>query len=506
MFRPRLAPPFRRGLAAALLVGTALGAGLTLPVLSGPALAQDTAIASRPIAGLPGSFADLVEHVSPAVVTITAARQGRDPVIIGQGIPPQMEEFLRRFGVPEIPGLPGPGGPGGPGPRGETQRSLGSGFVIDATGFIVTNRHVIDGAEDVQVTFADGTERKATIVGQDDRTDLALLKVEADKPLPHLIFGDSDRVRPGDWVVAVGNPFGLGGTVTAGIVSARSRTISSNPFDDYIQIDASINRGNSGGPTFNAAGEVIGINTAIFSPNGGSVGIGFAIPANMAKPIIDQLKTDGRVERGWLGVSLQNLTPELAEGLGIDGTKGALIASVTPDSPAAKAGLKPGDVVRKVDGKQVEQTRDLARAVGSVAPDTTLALDLWRDGRNRTLEVKVGTPPGTEQVADAGGSQGEATAADVAGLKLARLDGRLRQQYGLPEDAEGVVIMETTKTLEAPLRPGDVIETVNGKTVGNPGDVSDAVKAAEKEGRRNALLLVRRGDARTFVPLPIKPA
>ncbi|WP_119680887.1 DegQ family serine endoprotease [Indioceanicola profundi] len=492
----RIPTAVRRSLAVALLAGTALGAGLSTYPADAANGNSSAAIAPAPVAGLPGSFAGLVEHVSPAVVTITAARAAEMPDRIARELPPQMEEFLRRFGMPGVPGLPEGG------PRGEQARSLGSGFVIDADGYVVTNRHVIEGADDVTVTFADGTERAATIVGQDDRTDLAVLKVEADKPLPHLTFGDSDKMRPGDWVIAVGNPFGLGGTVTAGIVSARGRAISNNAYDDYIQIDASINRGNSGGPTFNAAGEVIGINTAIFSPNGGSVGIGFAIPANLAKPVIEQLKATGRVERGWLGVSLQGLTPDLAEGLGLKEDKGALIASVNPDSPAEEAGLKAGDVVRTVDGQAVEDTRALARAVGSVAPGTELEMKVWREGREHTIEVAVGAPPGSEQAALPGRGGAEA---DVAGLKLSRLDQRWRQRLSLADDAEGVVVTEVDRTLEQ-LRPGDVIETVNGQSVTDPKQVGEAVKEAEKQGRRNALLLVRRGEARSFVPLPLKRA
>jgi len=481
----------RRAVAAALLAGTALTAGLTLP-----AAARDTAITAQPIQGLPGSFSPLVERVSPAVVTITAARTAPERMQTTE-IPPQLEEFMRRFGLPPdaLPGRPGRPGPGGP--DGGFGRSLGSGFMIDAEGHIVTNRHVVNGADEVTVTLQDGTEMKADVVGEDDRTDLAVLKVEPTKPLPYLTFGDSDAVKPGDWVVAVGNPFGLGGTVTAGIVSARGREINAGPYDDFIQIDASINSGNSGGPTFNAAGEVVGINTAIYSPNGGSVGIGFAIPANLAKGVVDQLKTEGRVERGWLGVSLQGLTPELAESLSLTQPKGALISQVTEESPAAKGGLKAGDVVLKANGQPVDDTRDLARAVAAVKPGKEVELTVWRDGRERTLDVAVGSAPGQDQVASTRGGRAE----EVEGLKLAELDGRWRERLSLDENAAGVVVTDVDGN--ATLRPGDVIETVNGEEVSKPADVRRALDKAKESGRTNALMLVRRGDATAFVPFKI---
>ncbi|HYE52752.1 MAG TPA: DegQ family serine endoprotease [Azospirillaceae bacterium] len=472
------APGPARRLAAALLAATVLVApavGLVAP----PAQAANAALPS---------FADLVERVSPAVVTITAGN--REVPNRMERVPPELGEMLRRFGIPE-------GGPRGPRPQ-----SLGSGFVIDAAGYIVTNRHVIEDADDIKIAFQDGRELSATLVGQDDKTDLALLKVESDKPLPALAFGDSDRIRPGDWVVAVGNPFGLGGTVTAGIVSARGREIGSGPYDDYIQIDASINRGNSGGPTFNADGQVIGINTAIFSPTGGSVGIGFAIPANLAKPVVEQLKATGKVDRGWLGVSLQAVTPELAEGLGLKEAEGALINSVQPNSPAAKAGLRQGDVVLKADGKEIEQSRDLARAIGSVASGTKVSLGVWRGGKVETLAVQVGEQPGSpQQVAKAGEAQGQ----DADGLELASLDATWRQRLGLEDDVSGVVVLDTREDVEG-VREGDVIQSVNNEPVKNPADVAAQLDKARKDGRKSALLLVRRGPQSAFVALPLKAA
>lgn len=487
---PAARPAARRGIAAALLAGTALFGALAVP----------PAVAYVPPTALPaGGFADLVEQVSPAVVTITAVGGGERPE--AADLPPGFEEFLRRFGPPEYQFRRGPQGP-----QREQARSLGSGFVFDPAGFIVTNRHVVEGADEVTVTMQDGKDLKATIVGTDDKTDLAVLKVDAARPLPSLPFADSDKVRVGDVVVAVGNPFGLGGTVTAGIVSARSRNVGNGPFDDYIQLDAAINRGNSGGPTFNAKGEVIGINTLIFSPNGGSVGIGFAIPANLAKPIVEQLKTTGRIERGWLGVSLQAVNQEIADSLGLKEAAGALIASVQPNSPAAGAGLKPGDVVLGAASKPVKETRDLARAVAGVTPGTEVGLTVWRDGKETRIPVKVGEAPDARRnppvVAEGRPQSGQA---EAAGLSLARLDDTWRRRLDLDPGVSGVVVVDVADEVET-VRPGDVILSVNNEPVSAPADVSRQVEAAEKAGRKNALLQVRRGDNTAFVALPVKKA
>lgn len=478
---------FRRNLAMALLAGTALLAPATI----------QTAHAAPAEVMANGGVADLVERVSPAVVTITAA-QTAPARTNARDLPPGFEEFLRRFGVP---GLPGQGGRG-EGRGAPVARALGSGFVFDSAGYVVTNRHVIADADQVTISFSDGTEREAEIIGEDERTDLAVLKVKTDKPLPALKFADSDKVRVGDVAVAVGNPFGLGGTVTAGIVSARSRNIGSGPYDDYLQLDASINSGNSGGPTFNMAGEVIGINTAIFTPNGGSVGIGFAIPSNLAKPVVDALKHDGKVERGWLGVNLQGVTKEFADSLGLAKEGGALIAAVEPKSPAEKAGLKAGDVVLSAGGKPVKDTRDLARQVGQVKPGSKLELAVWRDGKEKTIPVTVEQAPGEPQQRLARTETQKQDGEEVAGLKLSSLTGQWRQRLRLADDATGVVVLDVGDGVEG-LRPGDIITSVNNNAVTQPAEVAAQVKAAAKAGRKNALVQVRRGDATAFLTIPV---
>ncbi|SNT05533.1 MULTISPECIES: DegQ family serine endoprotease [unclassified Azospirillum] len=484
----------RRNMGAALLAGTALLGGF-VPAFAPQAFAAPSEVMEK------GGVADLVERVSPAVVTITAAKNAPDRPVM-RDMPPGFEEFLRRFGVPGLPD--GQGGGNGGGGRAPQARALGSGFVFDASGYVATNRHVIADADEVTVTFQDGTERAAEIVGEDERTDLAVLKVKADKPLAALKFADSDKVRVGDVAIAVGNPFGLGGTVTAGIVSARSRAIGSGPYDDYLQLDASINRGNSGGPTFNMAGDVIGINTAIFSPNGGSVGIGFAIPSNMAKPVLETLKQNGKIDRGWLGVSLQPMTKELADSLGLPKPEGALIAGVEAKSPAEKGGLKAGDVVLSADGKPMKDTRDLARHVGMVNPGAKVDLSVWRDGKARDLKITVAQAPTSpdQRIARGGAAKEEGT--EVAGLKLSSLNDQWRERLQLDEDVSGVVVLDVPGDVEG-LRAGDVIQSVNNTPVAKPADVSAQVSAAAKAGRKNALIQVRRGDASAFLTIPVKP-
>jgi serine protease Do len=356
---------------AALMGATAVGA-------LAPALTPAHAYSVQP-----GGYADLVARVSPAVVYIEVTKKAEAAAFDPADLPPGFEEFARRFGMP-LPGLPG--GPQGEAPQ---MQGVGTGFIISASGDIVTNNHVVDGAEKVTVKLSDGTSLDAKIVGTDPATDLALIRVKAGHDLPFVEWGDSTALRVGQDVVAIGNPFGLGNTVTAGIVSALGRDINSGPFDNYIQTDAAINRGNSGGPLFDAEGRVVGINTAIFSPSGGSVGIGFAVPSETAKQVIADLADDGKVERGWLGVSIQPVTEDIAAALGLDAAKGALISDVTADTPAARAGLKRGDVVTAVDGHAVDSPRDLTRLIAGAKPGTRVTLHFLRAGKPTDLAVTL---------------------------------------------------------------------------------------------------------------------
>ncbi|HUK57843.1 MAG TPA: Do family serine endopeptidase, partial [Stellaceae bacterium] len=390
--------PWHRARLAALAGGVALALG-AMPLLAEttPDRSAAAAAASSAVSALP-SFGPLVKEVMPAVVNISVQmkgdgmvsenqEQGQDQAGPGDNGPMQQfppspfDQFLRRFfqqgpnGVPMMPQGPG---------RME-RMALGSGFIIDPSGYIVTNNHVVENADKVTVVFQDGTKHPAKIIGRDEKTDLALIKIDAPKPLPYVEWGDSNGSHVGDWVLAVGNPFGLGGTVSTGIISARGRDIHEGPYDDFLQIDASINRGNSGGPTFNLQGRVIGINTAIYSPNGGSVGIGFAIPSSLAKPVIEQLKEHGKVERGWLGVQIQEVTPELAKSLGLPKAEGALVADVTAGGPAQKVGIKQGDVILSYDGHDIAKLRDLPLSVAETPVGETAKVEIWRDGKEQNL-------------------------------------------------------------------------------------------------------------------------
>ena len=444
----------------------------------------------------PESFADLAAQALPAVVNVSSTQKVPQDQQM-QDLDEMFRDFLdKREGQPDQQR-----------PRGGT--SLGSGFIIDPAGFIVTNNHVIEDAEEIMVLTHDNEELKATIVGRDEKTDLALLKVESKKPLPYVNWGDSEALRIGDWVMAIGNPFGLGGSVTAGIVSARQRDINSGPYDDYIQTDASINRGNSGGPMFNMDGEVVGINTAIFSPTGGSVGIGFAIPANLAKPIIAQIKEFGKPKRGWLGVRIQTVSPELAEGLRLKEPKGALVASVTKDGPADKAGIKQGDVVLKFDGKEITQMRGLPRIVAETETGKSADVVIWRQGKEVTLKVAVGEL--TEEAEQKTLASVEAPASAIAtidslGLKLSAISDELRKKHQIPADAEGVVVVDVAQTgpaAEKDMRPGDVIAEVDQKAVTLPEDVAQRVKAAQDNGYRVVTLLVNRAGEFQWIALKI---
>ena len=430
-----------------------------------------------------GGFADLVNEVRPAVVSVQVTRAIRPA---GQSRMkwrrPGMEfpEFFRHFrSMPgfAIPDLPRPEG-------------VGSGFIIDGSGIIVTSHHVVKGADSVTVTLQDGRKLEAEVVGVDPKTDLALLEVDAGVVLPVVEFGNSDGARVGDWVVAVGNPFGLGGTVTAGIVSGRGRDIGSGPYDDFLQIDAPINRGNSGGPLFDHTGRVVGVNTAIFSPTGGNVGIGFAIPANVAKPVIESLRIDGKVERGWLGVQIQHIDETMAEALGLEEAKGALVVSVMAGGPAAGAGLRAGDVITSFAGEKLDSMKDLPRILAQIDSGTEVEFEVWRDGGPKTLAATIG-----EQ------GQDMLAAAPTTNRDGARL-GVMLAPRAEPGKA-GVTIAEVAPGSPGArngLRPGDVIVRAGSKTVNDPDDVAGAVRSAASEDKP-VLLLVERGDHRRYVAI-----
>ncbi len=453
-------------------------------------------------------FAQLAARLVGGVVNISttqataspAPKGGPEAQLPAPGAP--LDEFFRDF-------FGDKGAPGGPNPSAPRVASLGSGFVIDPSGLIVTNNHVIANAEQITVTLSDDTTLQAEVIGRDAVSDLALLKVEPKAPLPAATWGDSTKARVGDWVLAIGNPFGLGGTVTAGIISATARDIHSGPYDDFLQTDASINRGNSGGPMFNLAGEVIGINTAIFSPSGGSIGIGFAIPSAFARPIIDQLKATGKVERGWIGARIQPVTEELAEAVGLDHTRGAMIAAVDPASPAAQAKLQPGDVILSYDGKPIDRSRQLPRLVADTAPDALVKLTMWRDGKEQEVELKAAAlnpnrppppPPEPEKPKPP-------PSLDVLGLKVTKLTADLRKQFSLPDAAKGVVITEVPQNGPAAaqgLRPGDLVIAVGHDGVGSLEEVQQRLAAAKKNGHKNILVRVEREGNTRFVALPIE--
>ena len=428
----------------------------------------------------PDSFADLVDTLLPTVVNISTSQKVA-PRPGGE----QAEEFFRelqeRFGEQQ---------------RRRPQTSLGSGFVVDASGVIVTNHHVIAEADEIKVRFSDDTELEATLIGSDEKTDIAVLKVESDKPLPSTKWGRSEKARIGDWVIAIGNPFGLGSSVSAGIVSARQRDINSGPYDDFIQTDAAINKGNSGGPLFNLGGEVIGINSAIYSPSGGSVGIGFSIPSAIAMNIVDQLRKHGEVKRGWLGVRIQNVTDELAEGLRLDDARGALVASVSSGGPAESGGVEQGDVILRFNGREVPKFRNLSRMVAETPVGEEVDVVVWRKGREVVLKVVLGELK-EEQLAAFTPSTGTVDSNEIValGLTLATITPELRERFSLDDKAEGVVITDVLpegNAAKKSLEPGDVIIEVDMESVAGPDDVVDMVDRAKEEGSRVVTLLVHR--------------
>ena len=451
----------------------------------------------------PPDFADLSEALLPAVVNVATGQEVKTPQTAPQ-FPPgsPFEEFFKEFFDQQ-----------GKEPleRGSKPRatSLGSGFVISPDGYIVTNNHVIAGSDDVVVTFSDNVTLEATIVGRDPKTDLAVLKVEPEKPLVHVEWGDSDAARVGNWVIAIGNPFGLGNTVTAGIISALARNINAGPFDDFLQTDASINRGNSGGPLFNMSGLVIGINTAIYSPTGGSVGIGFSVPSNLAQNVIHQLREYGETRRGWLGVRIQTVTEDLAENLSLNRVGGALVASVSPNSPASSAGLKVGDVILTFDGKDVGAMRRLPRIVAETQIDKPVKVEVWREGEVITLDVVVGRlDEGSSPVAATPEKPDEPVLEEVAalGFTVSSLTDEVRRQFNLGADVQGVMVVRvdgSSGAAEKGIRPGDLIIEIAQRKVSSPQDLISTITKQQEDGKSTVLLLVDRQGDLQFVAVRI---
>ncbi|OYW57618.1 MAG: serine protease [Rhizobiales bacterium 17-65-6] len=479
-------------LAVALGVGAALGMG--------PASAAATKG--------PDTVADTAAVVMDAVVNISTSQN----VAASRSVPtPQLppgspfeeffeEFFKRRQQQPDDDN----------GQRSRRVSSLGSGFVIDPAGYIVTNNHVIADADEIYANFNDGSKLKAELIGRDPKTDLALLKVTPDKPLTAVKFGDSDKLRVGDWVMAIGNPFGLGGTLTVGVVSARNRNINSGPYDNFIQTDAAINRGNSGGPLFDMNGEVIGINTAIISPSGGSIGIGFAVPSATAAPIIAQLRDFKEVRRGWIGVRIQAVTDEIAESLGIGKARGALVGGVSDNGPAAKAGIKAGDVVVRFDGKDVKEMRDLPRVVADTPVGREADVVVIRKGKEETLKITIARMPEDEKQAAASDTPtppAKITSQKVLGIEVTAITDELKKRFKIKDGVSGVVILEVERNSAAAdkgLKQGQVVIEVGQEPVASPEDVRKRIDALKKAGRTHALLLVTDADGQNrYAALPL---
>ncbi len=489
---PKRSTRSRKSIMALVIAGLVGATSLTaLPVLA-PAAAQNV-FNHAPAEG----FADLVERVMPAVVSVDVKYAPRTLKHDSQDFRFQIPEnspfrqFFDQFGKQFRFGSPGE-------QRAPERMAQGSGFFISADGYIVTNNHVVNNADEVDIRTSDGKDYRAKVVGTDAKTDLALLKVNADQEFHFVQFAPQDP-RVGDWVIAVGNPFGLGGSVTTGIVSARGRDIGNGPYDQFLQIDAPINKGNSGGPAFNLKGEVIGINTAIFSPSGGSVGIGFAIPASIARGVIDSLKQNGVVTRGWLGVQIQPVTADIAESLNLKDARGAIVADVSSDSPALKAGIETGDTIVALNGEPVSDPRDLARKVALIKPNTSTEVKIIRDGKEKTIEVMIGTMPGDKQLAAISGSAEQKSAVatkKTLGLTLETAD-----------SGQGVVVVAVDPGSAAArerIRPGDIILEIGGVGVDDPAAFNAALARAAEKGKKRALLLVRSGDRQRFVALPTK--
>ena len=504
-----LSPQRKRTVIVAALAGLGMialaGGGLATSLKTATAVTPPTSVDQ--ILTMP-SLAGVVEAVSPAVVSIEVMHKARPALAAqqwrGQRIPDHFkrffgEDFAERFGfTPDF-------GPRRDAPSG----GIGSGFIVDADGYIVTSNHVIAGAETVTVILDDGTRLGAEIVGGDRRSDIALLKVESGEPLPTVSFAADDGTRVGDWVVAVGNPFGVGKTATFGIVSARGRGTGPNPYEDHLQIDAPINSGNSGGPTVNLLGEVIGVNTSIVSPSGGNVGIGYAVPAVTATAVIDDLRVHGQVMRGWLGVHIQPVTKDIAASLGLEGAEGAIVARVQPESPAAEAGLEQGDVITAVNQAPIEDSRALSQRIAAIDAGTSATLTVWRDGEVVELTAAIGNAaPAVEASAEMSGTD-EAGRLDTFGLRLENLDSEAGEGADMDGSGGAVVVADVAPGSAAHrkgIRPGDVIVTVGNEPVGSIAEVNERIEAAQGDGREAVLMLMSRDGSERFVALPFVTA
>lgn len=481
---------------ARLRLSTALCATMLAVSLAVVPMAQAEARAA------PESFADLAEQISPSVVNITTSTMVAAPANQGPMFPEgsPFSDLFRDFGFPN-----GPTGPQGP----QTPRrsnALGSGFVISEDGYIVTNNHVIEGADEIEIEFFSGDKLKAKLIGTDPKTDIALLKVESDKPLPFVKFGDSDKMRVGDWVMAMGNPLGQGFSVSAGIISARNRELSGT-YDDYLQTDAAINRGNSGGPLFDMAGEVVGVNTAILSPNGGSIGIGFSMASNVVNKVVGQLKEFGETRRGWLGVKIQDVTPDMAEAMGIAKPEGAMVSEV-PDGPAKEAGMLAGDIIISFDGGEVKDTRDLVRRVADAPVGEAVRVTVLRAGKSETLLVTLGRRELAEgEAVPAAVTAPQDQEKELLGMVVTPVTPGLSTEMGLPTGTAGLIvksITEDSSAFEKGLRAGDLIVEAGQLPVTSLSDLETRIDEAKAAGRKSVLLLIRRGGEPRFVALPLE--
>jgi serine protease Do len=482
-------------LLATTIAGIGAAAFILTPILAGPfgtaAQAQNLTEKVQQLPQKPVGFADIVERVKPAVISVrvkidrpASTTDSDDALPFPPGSP--FERFFKRFGTPNMPN------------GHEIITGQGSGFFISGDGYAVTNNHVVQNAENVQVTADDGKSYTAKVIGTDPRTDLALIKIDG-KDFPYVKLSDASP-RVGDWVLAVGNPFGLGGTVTAGIVSARGRDIGAGPYDDFIQIDAPVNKGNSGGPTFDVDGNVIGVNTAIFSPSGGSVGIAFAIPADTVKSVVAQLRDKGSVTRGWIGVQIQSVTPDIADSMGLKRSTGALVSEPQKDSPAAKAGIASGDVITSVDDAPIKDARDLARKIGTMSPGTTVKLGVIHQGQEKTLTLTLGTLPNEKQASNEQSNEGSASEMPKLGLTLApssKVSGSGDSGVVVTAVAEGGVAADHG------FQVGDIILDVGGQAVSTPADVRKSLSDARSAGKRTVLFRVKSNDGTKFVALPL---